>query len=119
MKHREASRLRADGQIELTGAKDADGILIELSAYDIERMGGVEVEKYQEQRRQQLAARSAEAEEQRRFEQFQAAFANAGGSKADARAAYKAMRNAEAEQAATFADEAAIRQQRGAAMGAL
>jgi hypothetical protein len=116
---KEASRLRADGTIELTGVKDADGILIELSAYDIERMGGVEVEKYQEQRRRQIAARSAEAEELRRFEQFQAAFVKEGGTQADARAAYKAMRNAEAEQAAAFADEAARRAQLDAAMRVL
>jgi hypothetical protein len=119
MTHKEASRLRADGRIELTGAKDADGILVELSAYDIQRMGRAEVERYQEKRRRQIEAKKAEAEERRRFEEFQATFVKEGGTPAGARAAYTAMKDEEAGRAARLADETASHQQRAAAMGAL
>jgi len=103
----QASRLRADGRVELTGATDENGVLVELSAYDIERMGREETENYQERRRQQIAQKEAKRAEEGRFEQFEDAFVNEGGSKGDARAAYRAMKNQEAERAARLADEEA------------
>ena len=103
----QASRLRADGRVELTGATDEDGVLVELTSFDVERMGGAEVVKYQERRRKQIAEREAKAEEERRYKQFEDAFTKEGGSRSDARAAYKVMRNDEAERAARLADDTA------------
>jgi len=106
----QASRLRADGRVELTGATDEDGVLVELTSFDVERMGGAEVEKYQERRRRQIADKEAKAEEERRYKLFADAFITEGGSRSDARAAYKVMRNDEAERAARLADEVARQQ---------
>jgi len=106
----QASRLRADGRVELTGATDEDGVLVELTSFDVERMGGAEVEKYQERRRRQIADKEAKAEEERRYKLFEDAFTKEGGSRSDARAAYKVMRNDEAERAARLADEVARQQ---------
>ena len=106
----EASRIMPGGRIELTGATDEDGVLVELTSFDIERMGGAEVLKYQERRRRQIAEREAKAEEERRYKLFEDAFTKEGGSRSDARAAYKVMRNDEAERAASLADEEARQQ---------
>ena len=61
----------------------------------------------------------ARAEEQRRYERFEEAFTKAGGTKADAEAAYKAHKNEQAATAARRADEAAQRAYEGAVKGAL
>ena len=106
----QASRLRADGRVELTGATDENGILVELSAYDIERLPREEIDRYQERRRTQIADKEAKAEEERRYKLFEDAFTKEGGSRSDARAAYKVMRNDEAERAARLADEVARQQ---------
>ena len=110
--NKEASRLRADGKVELTGATGEDGILVE-------RVGREAVLEYQERRRQQIAEAKAQAEEKRRYERFEEAFTNAGGTKADAEAAYKAHKNQRAAEAAGRADEAARRAYEGAMKGAL
>jgi hypothetical protein len=115
----EASRIMPGGRIELTGATDEDGVLVELSSFDVERMGGAEVLKYQERRRKQIAEREAKAEEERRYKLFEDAFTKEGGSKADARAAYKAMRSAEAERAARLADEEARQQHQSTTKAAI
>ena len=117
--NKEASRLRADGKVELTGATGEDGILVELSLYDVERVCREAVLEYQERRRQQIAEAKAQAEEKRRYERFEEAFTNAGGTKADAEAAYKAHKNQRAAEAAGRADEAARRAYEGAMKGAL
>ena len=84
----QASRSMPGGRVELTGATE-HGVLVELTSFDVERMGGAEVLKYQERRRKQIADKEA---------------------KADAEAAYKAMRNDEAERAALLADDTARQQ---------
>ena len=106
----QASRSMPGGRIELTGATDEDGVLVELTSFDVERMGGAEVEKYQERRCQQIADKEAKAEEERRYKLFEDAFTKEGGSRSDARAAYKVMRNDEAERAARLADDTAHQQ---------
>jgi len=115
----QASRLRADGRVELTGATDEDGVLVELTSFDVERMGGAEVEKYQERRRRQIADKEAKAEEERRYKLFEDAFTKEGGSRSDARAAYKVMRNDEAERAARLADEEARQQHQSTTKAAI
>ena len=115
----QASRLRADGRVELTGATDENGILVELTSFDVERMGGAEVLKYQERRRRQIAEREAKAEEERRYKLFEDAFTKEGGSRSDARAAYKVMRNDEAERAARLADEEARQQHQSTTKAAI
>ena len=115
----QASRLRADGRVELTGATDADGILVELSSFDIERMGGAEVVKYQERRRKQIAEKAAKQAEEDRYKQFEDAFTKEGGSRSDARAAYKVMRNDEAQRAARLADEEARQQHQSTTKAAI
>src|SRR5215217_8255234 len=89
--HSQASRLRADGRVELTGATDEHGVLVELSSFDVERMGGAEVEKYQERRRRQIADKEAKAEEERRYKLFADGFITEAGSRSDASPRYKAM----------------------------
>jgi hypothetical protein len=108
--HKDASRSVPGGRFELTGATDEDGVLVELTSFDVERMGGAEVLKYQERRRRQIAEREAKQAEEDRYKQFEDAFTKEGGSRSDARAAYKVMRNDEAERAARLADEVARQQ---------
>jgi hypothetical protein len=108
--HKDASRSVPGGRFELTGATDEDGVLVELTSFDVERMGRHEVLKYQERRRKQIADKEAKAEEERRYQQFEDAFTKEGGSRSDARAAYRALRNDEAERAARLADEEARQQ---------
>ena len=115
----EASRSVPGGRVELTGATDEHGVLVELSSFDIERMGGAEVLKYQERRRRQIAEREAKAEEERRYKLFEDAFTKEGGSRSDARAAYKVMRNDEAERAARLADEEARQQHQSTTKAAI
>jgi hypothetical protein len=103
----QASRSMPGGRSQLTGATDADGVLVELTSFDIERMGGAEVLKYQELRRKQIADKEAKQAEEDRYKQFENAFTAQGGSTSDARAAYKVMRNDEAERAARLADDTA------------
>ena len=71
----------------------------------------------QQARKQDEAAAEAKAKEDRRYRDFEEPFLAAGGSKADAPAAYRQRVNEQAAQAAATADEAAIRGQRGATMG--
>jgi hypothetical protein len=106
----EASRIMPGGRIELTGATDEDGVLVELTSFDVERMGGAEVLKYQERRRKLIADKEAKAEEERRYKLFEDAFTKEGGSRSDAKAAYKVIRNEEAERAGRLADEEARQQ---------
>jgi hypothetical protein len=105
----QASRLLPGeaGRVELSGATDEGGILVELTSFDVERMGGAEVEKYQERRRRQIADKEAKAEEERRYKLFEDAFTAEGGSRSDAKTAYRAMRNDAAARAARLADEEA------------
>jgi hypothetical protein len=104
----QASRLRADGRVELTGATDENGILVELSAYDIERLPREEIDRYQERRRKQIETKTAEAAEAAALERFTAAFVAAGGKKSDAPAAFTAHRNQQAAEAAARADNEAL-----------
>ena len=64
--------------------------------------------------RQDQAVAAAQRQAEQDLERFTAAFTKAGGSKADALVAYRAKRNEQATEAATFADEAARLAQRGA-----
>jgi hypothetical protein len=73
---KEASRRLPNGAVELTGAKDADGILVELTWRDVERMGTEAVAGYKERREKLIAARKAE-----------------GGTRRDAEAACRAHSN--------------------------
>ncbi len=81
----EASRSVPGGRFERTGATDEDGVLVELTSFDVERMGGAKVLKYQERRRKQIADKEAKAEEERRYKLFEDAFTTEGGSRSDAR----------------------------------
>ena len=66
---------------------------------------------------QAVAADRRQAEQDQ--ERFTAAFLAAGGTKSGAGDAYRAKRDAEATEAASFADETARRAQRGATFGRL
>jgi hypothetical protein len=78
MTPKEASRKLPNGAVELTGAKDADGIPVELTSRDVERMGGEATAEYKDRREKLIAERKAKAE---------------GGTKRDAEGAYRAHRN--------------------------
>ncbi len=60
MTRKEASRRLPNGAVELTGAKDADGIPVELTSRDVERMGGEAVAEYKDRREKLIADRKAE-----------------------------------------------------------
>ena len=66
--------------------------------------------------RQDQAVSAAQRQEQLDKERFTKSFIVAGGTRADAHAAYRAKRNAEAAEAAAHADEAARLAQRGATL---
>ncbi len=67
--------------------------------------------------RQDQAAAAAQRQAEQDLERFTAAFVVAGGTRADAHAAYRERVNEEAAQAARTADETARRAQHGATMG--
>jgi hypothetical protein len=81
MTPKEASRRLPNGAVEFTEAKDADGIPVELTSRDVERMGGEAVAEYKDRREKLIAERNAKAE---------------GGTRGDAEAAYRAHRNEQA-----------------------
>jgi hypothetical protein len=81
MTRKEASRRLPNETIELTGAKDTDGIPVELTSRDVERMGSEAVAEYKDRREKLIAERKAKAE---------------GGTRRDAEAAYRAHRNEQA-----------------------
>jgi hypothetical protein len=58
-----ASRRLPNGAVELTGAKDADGIPVELTSRDVERMGGEAVAEYKDHRAKLIAERKVEDED--------------------------------------------------------
>jgi hypothetical protein len=61
MTRKEASRRLPNGTIELTGAKDTDGIPVELTSRDVERMGSEAVAEYKDRREKLIAERKAKA----------------------------------------------------------
>ena len=63
MTPKEASRRLPNGAVELTGAKDADGIPVELTSRDVERMGGEAVAEYEDRRAKLIAERKVENED--------------------------------------------------------
>ena len=63
MTRKEASRRLPNGAVELTGAKDADGIPVELTSRDVERMGGEAVAEYEDRRAKLIAERKVENED--------------------------------------------------------
>ena len=60
MIRKEASRRLPNGAVELTGAKDADGIPVELTSRDVERMSSESVAEYKGRREKLIADRKAE-----------------------------------------------------------
>jgi hypothetical protein len=75
MTPKEASRRLPNGTIELTGAKDADGIPVELTSRDVERMGSEAVSEYSGRRAKLIAdrkaKRKAKAEEDDNLERWE------------------------------------------------
>jgi hypothetical protein len=68
----EASRTLSNGAVELTGAKDADGIPVELTSRDVEWMGGEAATEYDEDRHEKLIAeRKAKAEDDDNLERWE------------------------------------------------
>jgi hypothetical protein len=63
MTPKEASCRLPNGAVELTGARDADGIPVELTSRDVERMGGEAVAEYKDRREKLIAERKAEDDE--------------------------------------------------------
>jgi hypothetical protein len=71
MTPKEASRRLPNGAIELTGAKDADGIPVELTSRDVERMGGEAAAEYKDRREKLIADRKAKAEDDDNLERWE------------------------------------------------
>ena len=108
-KHATRVRKTPNGDaVEFTNARDEDGILVDATIEDVERMGREAFLEYQARRDEEIAAKRAQAEEEERFERFEAEFVRHGGTKSDAAAAYKAMRNEQAATAARQADNEAL-----------
>ena len=61
MTRKEASRRLPNETIELTVAKDTDGIPVELTSRDVERMGSEAVAEYKDRREKLIAERKAKA----------------------------------------------------------
>jgi hypothetical protein len=61
MTRKKASRRLPNETIELTGAKDTDGIPVELTSRDVERMGSEAVAEYKDRREKLIAERKAKA----------------------------------------------------------
>ena len=93
-----------DTRGRLTGATDADGILIPLTNREIETLTRDEVLDFQERRRQQIADREETAREASDFERYKERFVQSGGDPSDARAAWLAKRKADAAEAADRVD---------------
>ena len=68
MTPKEASRRLPNGAVELTGAKDADGIPVELTSRDVERMSSDSVAEYKGRRAKLIADRKAEDDNLERWE---------------------------------------------------
>src|SRR5215213_6837365 len=85
MTRKEASRRLPNETIELTVAKDTDGIPVELTSRDVERMGSEAVAEYKDRREKLIAERKAKAKAE-----------EDGGTRRDAEAAYRAHRNEQA-----------------------
>jgi hypothetical protein len=71
MTRKEASRRLPNETIELTGAKDTDGIPVELTSRDVERMGSETVAEYKDRREKLIAERKAKAEEDDNLERWE------------------------------------------------
>ena len=71
MTPKEASRRLSNGAFELTGAKNAYGIPVELTSRDVERMGGETVAQYKDRREKFIADRKAKAEDDDNLERWE------------------------------------------------
>ncbi len=108
---RHATRVRKtlSGEVvEYTNHRDEDGVIVDLTIDDVERMSVEAIDAYQERRGAQLKELEDKKEEEQRFEDYKERFVQAGGNKSDAAAAYKAMRNEQAATAARQADNEAL-----------
>ena len=105
----EATRPTRGGGFAWTGATDADGIPVELSNHDIERMDRASIDEYRERRDNVIAARAQRAREADDIERYTEAFVAAGGDRSDARAAWQAKNRAAAAEAANRAEAETLR----------
>ena len=71
MTRKEASRRLPNETIEFTGAKDTDGIPVELTSRDIERMRSEARAEYRGRREKLIAERKAKAEEDDNLERWE------------------------------------------------
>jgi hypothetical protein len=81
MTPKEASRRLPNGAVELTGAKDADGIPVELTSRDVERMGSEAVAEYKGHREKLIAEGKGKAEDDDNLERWE----GEGGGRAQTR----------------------------------
>jgi hypothetical protein len=100
MKAKQATRPARGGGVVMTGAKDQDGVLVELTGFDIERITRDEIDNYRERRQAQIDGQAAKAREANDFESYTEAFVAAGGREPDAKAAWEAKKKADATEAA-------------------
>jgi len=110
MANQQATRIRKslNGEVvEYTNARDEAGILVELTAYDVERLGASGVAEYRQRRDQEVAAAKAQKAEAERFEAYKQRYIAAGGSPDGAEEAFKAFKAAQAAEAAGRSDEQA------------
>jgi hypothetical protein len=84
----------------MTGATDQDGVFVELTGFDIERMTRDEIDAYRERRQAQIDGQTARVREANDFELYKEAFVEAGGRERDAEAAWEAKKKADATEAA-------------------
>ncbi len=111
MKHKEASRLRA-GRVEMTGAADENGVLVELSGFDIERLSRDQIDSYNERRAGQIASRRDAAREADDLRRFTEAYIEAGGGRNEAASAFREQRDRQATEAASRAEASVLKDSR-------
>jgi hypothetical protein len=98
-----------------TYAKDENGILLDLSAKDVEAMAKREpgsAAAYLEERRQQIEAKKQADGQKRQDEEWMKNFISKGGVEENAAAALQAKKDADAAEDATRLDREAIEQGR-------
>jgi len=96
----------------MTGATDENGVLVELSGFDIERLPRAEIDAYNERRAGRIASRRDAAREADDFGRYEEAFVSAGGDPKDARAAFEAQKRSRAAEEAGRANTEALQASR-------
>jgi len=96
----------------MTGAADENGVLVELSGFDIERLSRDQIDSYNERRAGQIASRRDAAREADDLRRFTEAYIEAGGRRNEAASAFREQRDRQATEAASRAEASVLKDSR-------